>query len=1063
MGGNRLILSNVNHTPSAQDLLHQVMAERGVDVAVVAEPYRVPPGHPRWVADPSGKAVAITWRHGELSLPCTFVEAGVGFVAVRWGRCLVVGVYIPPRLNRTEVERRLDLVRSCTEKHPWPVVVAGDFNAHSIQWGNPATTPRGRVVEEWAVSMGLILQNRGPTSTCVRPQGESTIDLIWAAPPIARRVTNCYVVTGVYSDSDHLYVQLDMECTPEQVLRHRRPRPLRWSLRALDTDMLEGALRAGIWPVEDTTGDPEAGARRLGALMTRACDCAMPRVNPRPRRAAYWWSQEIAELRQAANTARRRLKRIRRGLRHGSATPAEENAAANAMRDACHALRREITTAKARAWQELLDSVNDDPWGRPYKIVMHKIKHWAPPFTESMDPPQRDNILTSLFPLDGGTVAPWEEPPPPYDEGEEWRDEWGVSDEELRGAVKRMRAKIRAPGPSGIPGRAWAASVVVTAGHLRQLFTDCLRGGVFPQPWRRAKLVLLRKEGKPADSPSGYRPICLLDEEAKLFERIVAGRLVQHLEETGPGLHEHQFGFREGRSTIDAILRVRTYAERAVQEGRVAVCVSLDISNAFNTLPWDRIGGALYHHGVPPYLRRVLRGYFSDRWLEFRGNDGAPVERGVHRGVPQGSVLGPHLWNLGYNAVLTRAFLPPGCQVYCYADDTLIVATGDGWVETVSRANEALATVVRCIGDLGLEVAPQKTEAMFCNGLRGAPPPPGTHVRVSGVSVPVRPTMKYLGLTLDSEWSFVAHFEHLAPRVEKAANGLSRLLPNLGGPNTRVRRLFANVVHSLALYAAPVWAAEMWATPYIQTLMHRAHRRVAQRMIRGYRTTSYAVATALAGIPPLELLAKMHASNYRRIRELQEAHPNAPPRATRLIKLHTRRQLLEDWSQWLADQTSVGQWTQQVVAAIRSRLAEWAGRGGGGIPYRAAQILTGHGCFGHFLQRIGRDRTAECHHCGALEDTAWHTLASCRAWAAERRDLVAAVGRDLSPPVLIDAILGGDQTRRAVITFCEKVMAKKEDAERSRRGEDGGARRRRRPGGGARYRPPRLRAHMRPI
>jgi len=453
-----------------------------------------------------------------------------------------------------------------------------------------------------------------------------------------------------------------------------------------------------------------------------------------------------------------------------------------------------------------------------------------------------------------------------------------------------MRAKRKAPGPSGVPGQAWAICGAVAMGHLRQLYNDCLKDGVFPQPWRRAKLVLLRKEGKPADSPSGYRPICLLDEEAKLLERVIAGRLVQHLEETGPDLHELQYGFRRNRSTTDAIRRVRSTADAAVREGRVVICVSLDISNAFNTLPWDRIGRALQHHGVPLYLRRILRGYFAGRSLEYRGEDGAPIEREVRRGVPQGSVLGPHLWNLGYNAVLSGCH-SPRLRNYMlrYADDTLVIATGDGWGEAKSRANEALATVVRIIGDLGLKVAPQKTEAMYCckGGLRGAPPR-DTNVLVSNVPVPVGSQMKYLGLTLDSEWSFIAHFTSVAQRVERAANALSRLLPNIGVPSAGVRCLYANVVQSIALYAAPVWAADMRASSLILTLMRRAQRRMAQRIIRAYRTTSHVAATALAGVPPLELLASMHAKVYWRIKELREANPHAPPRAIRKVRLQER-------------------------------------------------------------------------------------------------------------------------------------------------------------------------------
>jgi len=112
MGGNRLIQINVNHASSAQDLLHQVMVEKGVDIAVVAEPYRVPPGHSRWVSDPTGKDVALTWQQEEKFLPCISVEAGEGYTAVR-GRWLVVGVYISPRHNLREFECRLDIIKGC--------------------------------------------------------------------------------------------------------------------------------------------------------------------------------------------------------------------------------------------------------------------------------------------------------------------------------------------------------------------------------------------------------------------------------------------------------------------------------------------------------------------------------------------------------------------------------------------------------------------------------------------------------------------------------------------------------------------------------------------------------------------------------------------------------------------------------------------------------------------------------------------------------------------------------------------------------------------------------------
>jgi len=83
MGGNRLIQINTNHTSSAQDLLHQVMAERGVDLAIVAEPYRFPPNNTRWAADITKDAVVIIWRQTDMSLPCSFIKTTLPSGGVR--------------------------------------------------------------------------------------------------------------------------------------------------------------------------------------------------------------------------------------------------------------------------------------------------------------------------------------------------------------------------------------------------------------------------------------------------------------------------------------------------------------------------------------------------------------------------------------------------------------------------------------------------------------------------------------------------------------------------------------------------------------------------------------------------------------------------------------------------------------------------------------------------------------------------------------------------------------------------------------------------------------------
>ena len=93
----------------------------------------------------------------------------------------------------------------------------------------------------------------------------------------------------------------------------------------------------------------------------------------------------------------------------------------------------------------------------------------------------------------------------------------------------------------------------------------------------------------------------------------MATRLESHLSRSVLGLHDSQFGFRRGRSTADAVARVRSLVDGAERRVYVALAVSLDVVNAFNSIPWDRIRQALKFHWAPAYLRGVVRAFLWDR------------------------------------------------------------------------------------------------------------------------------------------------------------------------------------------------------------------------------------------------------------------------------------------------------------------------------------------------------------------------------------------------------------------------------------------------------------------
>ena len=138
------------------------------------------------------------------------------------------------------------------------------------------------------------------------------------------------------------------------------------------------------------------------------------------------------------------------------------------------------------------------------------------------------------------------------------------------------------------------------------------------------------------------------------------------------GYVKNQYGFARGRNTTQALDRVKNFAE--AKRGIYAALVAFDVRNAFNSLRWDLIHKELENRNASGYLKQIMKGYLSDRWVRLHLAEGS-IEHRMEVGVPQGTVIGPTLWNLVYDRLLKRP-VSPACEVIGYADDIALLVSG---------------------------------------------------------------------------------------------------------------------------------------------------------------------------------------------------------------------------------------------------------------------------------------------------------------------------------------------------------------------------------------------------
>ena len=220
----------------------------------------------------------------------------------------------------------------------------------------------------------------------------------------------------------------------------------------------------------------------------------------------------------------------------------------------------------------------------------------------------------------------------------------------------------KAPGPDGVSPFLLKRCAGELSKPLTHIFQQCLSSSTWPTAWKEARVTPVHKKKDKGD-PSNYRPISLLSVLSKTLERVIAEQLTRHLD-SHYLFSDRQYGFRRGRSASDLLLLLAKKWHEALDSSRLSLVIALDIAGAFDRV-WHRgLLAKLEQFGVAGDLLELFSSYLQDRCLRVVVSGRTSATYPIEASVPQGSILGPILWNIYFNELLQSLPLASA-----YADD----------------------------------------------------------------------------------------------------------------------------------------------------------------------------------------------------------------------------------------------------------------------------------------------------------------------------------------------------------------------------------------------------------